>query len=203
MNMHARTLLLLSLIFGILTGALNPIQAQTPTKAFYKEHKKKPGVFNLKVPAWLIWVGGGLAYNIVEGPEEKAALKLAKKVKGLRLMRVESNDAIERDEINYFLATMRENAYEDLIYVKEDNTKVQILGLSSNKKLKEMIILVEEEDAFTYITAKTNLKSKDISRLINTIVRADKEEEVDEKVDRKTKRKRRRALRKAKKIPQA
>lgn len=178
------------------------LKAQTPTKAFYKAHKKKPGVFNARIPSFLIWFGGGLAYNSVNDPEAKAAIRLAKKVKGLRVLTVESDNVIAKEDINSFLQEMREGPFEDLIFVKEADTRVQILGRASSKRLKELTILVEESGSFTYVTAKTNLKSKDVSRLINSIVNQDNIRE-DQGVDRRAERKKRKAAKKVKKLPQA
>lgn len=203
--MHLRYYLPLLLMLGLFMGQTPNLQAQTPTRAFYKAHKKKSGVFNVRIPSWLIWFGGGIAYNSVKDPEAKAALKMAKKLKGLRVMTVESDNVIAKDDIHSFLQEMRNGSFEDLIFVKDEDTKVQILGRASSRRLKELTILVEEPGSFTYVTAKTNLKSKDLSRLINTIVNADKEPAP--KKDRRAERKKRKADRKAKreikKLPQA
>ncbi|GAB5552170.1 MAG: hypothetical protein Sapg2KO_17610 [Saprospiraceae bacterium] len=185
---------------------MHPTNAQTPTQAFYKAHKKKPGVFNIKIPSFLIWFGGGIAYNSVKDPEAKAALRIAKKVKGLKVMTVESDNVIAKADINYFLQNMRNGSFEDLIFVKEEDTRVQILGRASSKKLKELTILVEESGSFTFVTAKTNLKSKDVSRLINSIVNSDQVQEdtrAEKRADRQAKRKKRKETKAVKKLPQA
>ena len=75
--MHLRYCSLLLLILGLLMVQPQNVIAQTPTKAFYKAHKKKPGVFNIKVPSWLIWFCCCLAYNAIKEPEAKAALRIA------------------------------------------------------------------------------------------------------------------------------
>lgn len=199
--MLLRYCILLFLTLGLFIGQANSLAAQTPTKVFYKAHKKKPGVFNIKIPTWLIWFGGGIAYNSVKEPEAKAALRMAKKVKGLRIMTVESNNVIAKADINSFLSDMRNSSFEDLIFVKEEDTRVQILGRASSKKLKELTILVEESDSFTFVTARTNLKSKDISRLINAIVNDEAIKET--RAERRAERQKRKEARKIKKLPQA
>ena len=193
------SILLLSLAFFCVSSNL---AAQSPTKAFYKEHKKKEGVFNMKIPGWLIWFGGGLAYNSVNDPDAKVIMKLAKRVKNFRLMISENNSLVSDSEMNAFVSSIEQKNFEELIFVKDGTTRVNIIGRNKNKKLKDLILLVKEEDEFVYMSMKTNIKPKHINQIIHHFMKdvpALKEASQKRKEAKENRRKKRRL----KKMPQA
>lgn len=157
------------LAFSFLTVSTE-ISAQNSTRAFYKEHKRKPGVVNFKIPGWLIWLGGGMAYNSVDDPQAQAILTLGKKVKNLRLMVAEDQNPISGTDLNGFRNSLQRNDFDELIYVKSEGTEVNIIGRNRRNKLKDILILVQEEDSFVFMSMKTNLKIKHVNRVLQQLM---------------------------------
>ena len=171
------------LLFVFALSMLLTSCASEPNTAggFYTKYKKKEGVQNIKLPGWLIWSGSGIAKSFVKDPDVKAGLKLAKKVKKLRFMMAEEYNPIPANEIKGFIANLRQNDFEDLIYVREGTTNVSIMvRLQDEKeKIKDLMILVNEEDQFVFISAKTKIKYQDIADLVTTLLKNRKGDETE------------------------
>ena len=158
-------LLLLSFLIAAAT-----LPAQNPVKHFYQDHKRLEGVKNYQVPGWLIWLGTGIARPFVNEPDARAALKLAKRVKKLRLLIAEDENPLPAGAVEDFVATSRQQQFEDLIYVRDGDTHVNILVRDKKEKIREMIILIDEPGSLVFLGLKTKIRYQDISRLIEDIL---------------------------------
>lgn len=157
---------------------------------FYQKHKRKKGVRNFKLPGWVVWVGSGIAHDIAKDDDMKIALRLVKKVKKLRFMMAEEDTAISNDEVQSFVKEIKQNNYEDLIYVKTKDTNVNMLVKDKDDKLKDIVFIVKDEENFVFFSMKSNIKVEDIAKLVDLLNDKILEDE-DEKAEKK------------KKIPQA
>lgn len=173
------TLFLVFMSFG------SQLSAQDPGRSFYKEYKRTEGVVNLSLPGWLVWLGGGMAYNSVNDPEVKAMLKLGKKVKRLRLLHVEDGISIPQASIRGFDHQLVKSGYEELITVKADDVNVRIAGKIKGEKFRKLIVFVAEEDSLTLIQMKSNIKIKHIARLIKQLRKI--EDQAEKKAEKKEK----------------
>ena len=146
--------------FLLFLGAITLSSCSSPSSsgAFYSKYKHTQGVTNMKIPGWLIWMGSGVARPFVKDKEVKAGLRLAKKVKKLRLLVAEEGNPIPYADIQSFTQNLRQNEYDDLIFVKEAETMVTIMAKDKKERIKDMVILVHEEDQFVFISAKTKIK---------------------------------------------
>ena len=151
------------------------------TAQFYHTHKHKEGVSNFKMPGWLVWIGGGIAQGLVQDPEARAGLRLARKVKKLRFMATEDYNPITTAEVSDFVNNIRSAGYEDLLVVKEGSSTVHILSREKKEKLKNLVILVNDEEEFVYMDMKSRLKYEDLSELVNTILKAENMKTAEEK----------------------
>jgi hypothetical protein len=164
--------------------------AQDPGRHFYQDFKRTKGVMNLSLPGWLVWVGGGLAYNSVNDPEAKAILKLAKKLKRVRFLYSEEATHIPQAAwagLNYQLD---QSGYDPLLEIREGDTRVTVTGKTKGETFRRLIVLVRDGDEMVFLQAKSNIKIQHITRLIQELRALDKKEESDQK-------------KKIKKIPQA
>lgn len=177
-------LILLSPIF------LSSCSKPSTSGAFYSRYKHTEGVTSMKVPGWLIWMGSGVARPFVDDKEVKAGLRLAKKVKKLRLLVAEDANPIPYAAIQDFTQNLRQNEYDDLIFVKEAETMVTIMAKDKRERIKDLLILVHEEDEFVFFSAKTNIKYDDLSKIIQQFQQDLKEEEeVKQRASKKKKKK--------------
>lgn len=165
-------------IFVAFTISLPSASSQNTAAQFYHTHKHKEGVTNFKMPGWAIWLGGGIAQGFVQDEATRASLRLARKVKKIRFMTTEGGNPISAAEVGAFVSNIRQAGYEDLIFVRQEGTTVNIIGREKKEKLKNLIIMVNEEDEFVYMDMKSRMKAEDLTDFVNTILNAkDKQEE--------------------------
>lgn len=169
------------IVLSIFAFAFSSCSSPSTSGAFYSKYRHTEGVQNMKIPGWLIWMGSGVARPFVKDKEVKAGLRIAKKVKKLRLLIAEDGNPIPYGAVQDFVGNLRENAYDDLIYVKEEDTMVTIMAKDNKKKIKDLLILVHEEDEFVFFSAKTNIKYDELSDMIQTFLEDMKEEEEEQK----------------------
>ncbi len=142
--------------------------AQDPAADFYRSHKRTEGVRNFKIPGWLVWLGTGVVHDIVKSEDARVALKVARKVRKMRFLIAEEQNNIPVANVSSFVSESRRNGYADLIYVRSEDTTVNIMGqIKKNDKFKNLIIMVEEEDTFLFFHMKSNIRMKDLSEMIN------------------------------------
>lgn len=192
--MKSITYLALILVPLLLTSCSSP----GTVAGFYQKHKRKKGVRNFKMPGWAIWVGSGLAHDIVKDEETRLALRLAKKVKKLRFMMAEEETAISSYDIKAFVNEIKSKDYDELIYVKDGPTSVNALVKEKNGKLKDLVFVVKDEDEFFFASMKSNLKMEDITEAIQTYAGKNARDKLKEERSKKRKKKK-----KKEKIPQA
>ncbi|MEM9918244.1 MAG: DUF4252 domain-containing protein [Bacteroidota bacterium] len=148
--------------------------AQTPTiNKFYRQNKFKEGVRNISLPGWLIRLGSRIAKNKVEDdPEAVEALKLARKVRKMRLLVTEEGNPIKQQKIDKMMRNVRKkDKFEDLIYVRDESTEVNMLIRTngSGDMIKNLLILVNDEEEFVFLSLKTKLGIQEINKLLRSL----------------------------------
>lgn len=146
--------------------------AQKTTAQFYHTYKHREGVTNFKMPGWAIWLGGGIAQGFARDETTRASLRMARKVKKIRFLTTEGGSPVSAAEVDAFINNIRTAGYEDLIYVKQDGATVNIMGREKKEKLKNVVILVNEEDEFVYMDLKSRMNYDDLTDFVNTILNA-------------------------------
>ncbi len=178
-----------SIFLVLLSLALASCSSPKTAKQFYNAHKRKDGVTNASIPGWMVWLVGGLAYNSMQDEEAKMGLKLARKVGRLRFMQAENKNTISPEEVRTFLGNLRKNKYEDLIMIKEGAQTVSIMVRDTEKKLKNIMILIDDEDEFVFMSMKSRIKYKDLSRIIDYYINDFKGKKPEKKKKEKKKEK--------------
>jgi hypothetical protein len=146
---------------------LSSCGSPAPVSSFYQEHKGKEGVRNMTIPGWLLYIGTGLAYNMVHEEEARMALRFGKKVKRLQFMIAEDHNPISSADIDAFIHRIRQDDFEDLIYVRDEHTRVNVFVREKNAKLKHLIFLINDQSDFVFLNIRSNIKIQDIVDLVN------------------------------------
>lgn len=155
------------------------------TAQFYQTYKKQPGVVNFKLPGWVMWLGGGIAYNSIKNEQTKVAVRYARKIGKFRMMASEKGASIPESELNSFVNHIKSNGYEDLLQIDSPDASVHIMARDHKDKIKNLLLLVRDEDGFVFLDMKSRIKYSEISDLINYFIqmgeKKEKEEEAKEK----------------------
>lgn len=188
-------------ILTLITLTYHNVAAQRPAVEFYRQHKRLENVRNFKIPGWLIWVGTGIAHDITRNEETKAMLKVGRKVKKLRLMIAEDNNPIPAADVSNFVSESRRSGFSDLIYVRDGETTVNIIGkIKKNNKFRELVFMVSEENEFVFFHMKSNIRMKDVQELIDVFL---DDLPINDETRQAEKEKAKKNKRKKEKLPQA
>ncbi len=147
------------------------MSAQTRSiNQFYNKYKHGKETMNFTVPGWLIRLGSSIAKNHVDGPEEKAALNMARKIRKAKLLIMENQNRIDPKDMQRLIDDVkRRDHFEELIYVRDGKTRVNMLIRNSAETIENMLILVSEEDEFVMVSLKTRLRFDDLNELIRSL----------------------------------
>jgi hypothetical protein len=167
-------ILALAVLFSV---AFSSCSSPKTTAQFYQSQKRKQGVTNFKLPGWAVWTGAGVARLFVKEPQAKAALKLARKTGKIRFMTTEEAGLISNQDLTRFVGELKQNGYEDLIQIRERNTLVNIMARDKKDKLRNLLVMVNEEDSFVFFDIKSRLKYEEIGALIEYFIERDNQEE--------------------------
>ena len=169
-----KNLLLLITLFCI---SLSASAQNRSIKNFYHKYKRYDNTRNFVLPGFLIWFGTGIANEMTTDEEAKIFLKFAKKFKTMRLLVMEDENQVTAEDFNKLINGAKKANYEELIRVSDKGTKVHIFGRGKSDKLKNLLILVSEEDTFVMMSMKTKIRVKDLNRLIKDLIKLDKVQE--------------------------
>lgn len=172
------------LLFSILAVlALSSCGSPKTSTQFYKAHKKGEGVTNFRLPGWVVWLGAGLAYNSVRDEDAKAALRLARKVGRLQLLAADEAGAIPAEAVNDFLRNSKVQGYEELLSVKSGKTVVNISARGRRDRIRNLLLLVNDEDGFVFLHLKSRVRTKDINQLIEQLMQLREKPEEEQEAE--------------------
>ena len=136
------------------------------SEAFTK-YRFKDGVTTITIPGWVI----GMAANF--GDVNKNERELLQSIDKVRVLVIEDDDLNARVNLHKEFSTKinRNNDYEELLSVRDDNDNITIFGRMDKNIITEMVILVGGDDnAMIYVRGEI-----DPELLKNEIKISDKE----------------------------
>lgn len=171
---------------SIIALLLLPLFATAQTVSineFYRKYKHADAEkVAVSLPGWLVKLGIGIAKTQVKDREEKEILNALKKVGKVRVITFENANPIQEKDLDRLINGVRRERFEDLIMVREKQTKVNIMMREKRKMVRNLLILVNEEDTFTMVSLKTKLKYDEIEEFINKAIQEDEEGGVEVKL---------------------
>lgn len=150
-------LFLLATLFLFTSCEYNPGVSEAFTKYRFKD-----GVTTITIPGWVI----GLAANF--GDIEKNERELLQSIDKVRVLVVEDNDLNAKINLHKEFSTKinRNNDYEELMTVRDENEDITIFGKMNENVITEMVVLVGGDD-----NALIYLKGEIDPKMINDVVK--------------------------------
>lgn len=171
---------------SIIPLLLLPLFASAQTVSineFYRKYKHADEEnVSITVPGWLVRMGVGIAKTQAETQEEKDVMNVAKKIRKVRVLTFEETNPVATKDLDRLMKGVRREKFEDLIMVRDQETKVHIMLREKRDKVKNLLILVNEENDFTMVSLKTKVKYDEIEQLINKAIQEDEEGGIEVKL---------------------
>ncbi len=137
---------------------------------FYRHYKKGKAVKNFKIPGWLIHLGSNIARKHVDDEEMKIALQLSKSLKKIKLMYAEDEHHVPPSAVNKLVKDLHKQSFDDWIYVRDKGTTVNFMVREKNNTIKNILVLVNEENSFALVSIKTKLHLEKLAEVINKLI---------------------------------
>ena len=108
----------------------------------------------------------GIARMFTKDKDVKAGLKLAKKMKNVRVL-VDNGQQVPLAAGKNLVKDLRlQGNLETLIAMRENDSHTVIMGQLKGDKVKKIVVITFTEDEFMMVAAKSRLKIKDVNHLI-------------------------------------
>lgn len=162
-NLYTKVAVLFFLcFFSTMSMAQNP-----KMDAFYAKYKYKPNTTTMLLPGWLVRFG--LSFT-EEEKELKDFRPLMRGLNNMRLMVMEEENHASPEEVNTLIEHARKHQFNDLVSVREGDTRVNILIKTTKGKKKELIknilIVVNEEDELVLVSFNGRWKKELLKELL-------------------------------------
>jgi hypothetical protein len=105
--------------------------------------------------------GGGLI-KFAASFEEEGETKILDKISQVRLMVSEGN-LVTVNDYKGFTKSLKKDAFEDLMQINAEGTKVDILIRENGNWISDVIILVDDEEDFIMISVEGNFQYSDLN----------------------------------------
>lgn len=147
-----------------------------PVKKFYRKYKKRDQVFNIALPGILTQTSVGIARLFTRDKEARAVLKLARKMKGVRVL-VDKTQQVPNSAARSLMNDLRaQGKMETLMVSRENGEQTWVMGNIKGDKVKKIVVVVFANDQFTMVAAKSRMKVKDVNRLIKVLQKNEEQE---------------------------
>ncbi len=137
---------------------------------FYRKYKRGNEVQNMKLPGWLIKVGGKIAIKSsdMEEEEQQLAKDLIKKAGAVKFMYSEEGGAVPKKAINELKKGLYKDDFDDLIMIKSGQMNFELMIQEVNGVVKNLLMVYNdlEEGEMAFISMKLNLKLDDVTKLV-------------------------------------
>jgi hypothetical protein len=145
-----------------------------PIKKFYRKYKKQKNVRNIALPGVLTRASIGIASLFIRDPEVKAGLKVARKVRGIRVLVDEGHQVPKSAGQALIRELQQKNNMEQLVTVREDGNYTVVMGQIKGKKIKKIVVVNFSEDQFAMVAVKSRIKVKHINKMIKAFQRKER-----------------------------
>lgn len=191
-----------SLFFVVLLLAPAILMSQNPNRELNKIYhavEKGEDVTKIGVPGFV----ARSAFNIVRIIERQENKKLAsetgydnsddltmkelkpfvKAIKGLKILVVENENAVPTEQLQKSLKNLKKsNIVESLMQVKSDGTNVNIMIAEKKGKIKNLVLMVSEDEQLTMINLKMKMKMDKINDLIKMFQKKDAVDKIKDNI---------------------
>ena len=121
-------------------------------------------------------IGTGIAKKHVESEKDRAALDLVKHIRKIKVLVMEEGNSVDPNDLKKMISKTRsKHRFSDLISVRSPETKVNIMIREKKDRIRNMLIVVDDEEEFVLLSLKTSLRIDDLNRFIHAL---QKDEEI-------------------------
>ena len=164
----------LLIICCLLTTALSA--QEQAINDFINVHRQGEENVAVKVPGWLVGLASSIAVTAAEDDDERAVFELLGEVGTLRVVSFDNTDFTAPQEgiVNLLYTLERYKDFERWAEVRTaEGSRVTLTVRYRRQKIRDLVVVVQEADRTTLVTARTDLEAKELGRLVNELAAVD------------------------------
>jgi len=97
--------------------------------------------------------------------DDDDAQHLLRKITSLRVLTMENGNLVTPDAYNQLLKSVKQEAFEELMQVKQDGQKIEFLIREKGDRITDLLLLISGNDGFTLLSLEGALKFSDLNNL--------------------------------------
>jgi uncharacterized protein YjiK len=148
-----------NLILLLLLAAPLALLAQNKNiESFYNKYMNQQNVTNINLEGWIL----NMASEYIDEDSGEAFLKDVSK---LRIMVMEDGNLVKPDEYNGLISSLRSDNFEELMTVRDGETKVNLYAQQKDGIISNAVMMVNEPDEFVLLSLEGAIKLEDLQNL--------------------------------------
>lgn len=146
------------LIITLLASPLFIFAQNAAIEQFYNKYTELENVTNITIE-------GGMLKFIASYVDDETGEKLVDKVTKLRLMIMDDSELVSKSDRQALRKGIRQQKFEDLMQIRDGNSKINILIQEQGDKVTNVLLLVDDEDSFILLSLEGSLDWEDFNHL--------------------------------------
>ncbi len=140
-----------------------------PISNFYDKYKYEENTTKISLPGWIVRFGAWIGRKAADDPETKETLKLAKKIRFLRVLQIEDSNPVTTKDVKRLTRKLERRRYEPLLFIREGSMRTQVMVKERNGLIRNFFLLTQEDDSFTMVSLKMRLHVRDVNKVIRML----------------------------------
>lgn len=150
------------LLISNLTFAQN-----TKIDAFFAKYRHRPNTISMALPGWLVKFGLNVSGELEDANEIRP---LMRGLNNMKILVMEEKNYASPREVKNLIEHARKHEFKDLISVREEGSRVNIMLKTKHTQkgeiIKNVLILVSEEEELVLITFNGRWKKDALQKLL-------------------------------------
>ncbi len=149
-------------------------KTEAQDQRLYWKYKDYDGSMSFTIPGFLPKIGS----IFIKG---KAERRLVRRTGKIRIMVFENGSPVTEKDFVKFARRAENSGLDDLIHVRDGKTHVRIMGKENGKRIRKLVVLVQDEGEFVMVSMKGRYKYSDLNALIKKYQQETPQKDKDKK----------------------
>jgi len=157
---------LATMIFAIVVVSASAIAQSKTVEEFHNKYKNDRDAKVVSLSGGLFELLSSIASWDEEDEEAQAIARIAENIKSMDILSIPLyKSGFSSEDIDKMRADLGKENYEELMTVRDGNDKVYFMTQGDKNTIKNMLILIKEENEFALLNVNGSLEMKDLSYL--------------------------------------
>ena len=125
-------------------------------ETFYNKYIKNEKVTDVSLNGWIL--------SLASKMSDEEGTEILKKITKLRVMIAEKN-IVAKNDVRQLMRDVRKNEFEDLIIVREEDTRVNFMYREEDETITNVLVVVRSDDEFILLSLEGALNFEDLKEL--------------------------------------